>query len=279
MDNLKDTGIYIINIDAERLVNPNRSIEEKELRDNDIRAQIEHLKKNDSQRYMLSILEEMIENVTTSIRTDFFEVKEEQRDLIYSGSIPLSLDILKLKELAPNEFYTKIKKRKIYKGGIVNRTDSEKLYTDAIISVTFNRASYEILDELRSERKVIKDKIELKNIYKGKSNKSAHDLRKELYKDGVTLRFGDTLVEYVRFKRSSSKAREGSHLFIKEKLAQKMSDWDAFGINYDDKDKNVPLVAKKAYESLTSSGIEKIVSINPKDEILLTQTSHYLNLS
>ena len=126
---------------------------------------------------------------STNTRSDFYEVKEEQRDSIYSGSLPLSLDILKLKELAPNEFYTKIKKRKIYKGGIVKRKDGEKLYTDAIISVTFDRASYEVLDELRLDLKVGKNNVGIKNVYKEKkSNKSARALREQLYEEGVILR-------------------------------------------------------------------------------------------
>ena len=58
-------------------------------------------------------------------------------------------------------------------------------------------------------------------------------------------------------------------MFIKEELKEKMSDWDEFGINYDDKDKTVPLVTKKAYESLTSSGIEKTVKIRPNEILLI----------
>jgi hypothetical protein len=46
---------------------------------------------------------------------------------------------------------------------------------------------------------------------------TSRQLRQKIYDEGVTLKFGDSLVEYVKYKRSASKAREGSHLFIKSK--------------------------------------------------------------
>jgi hypothetical protein len=61
-------------------------------------------------------------------------------------------------------------------------------------------------------------------------------------------------------------------LFIKKELKEIMSEWDEFEIHYNDRDKIVPLVAIKAYEGLTSSGIEKIVKIRP-NEILLIRSS------
>jgi hypothetical protein len=195
---------------------------------------------------------------------------EEKRDPLYSGSLPISLDILKLKRLFPSELYTTNKKsgkHKEYNGDIFNTTESEKLYTDAIINVTFDNALYEIADPLQ-DTKLSLNTTEATYAVKGKKTRTAQGLRQQLYDEGVTLRIGDSLVEYVKYKRSSSKAREGSHLFIKKELKGKMSDWDAFGIHYDDRDKNVPLAAIKVYESLTSSGIKKIIRICP-DEILL----------
>jgi hypothetical protein len=47
-----------------------------------------------------------------------------------------------------------------------------------------------------------------------------------------------------------------------------MSDWGEFGIRYDYGEK-APFAAIKAYESLTLSGIEKIVKIRPNEILLI----------
>jgi hypothetical protein len=124
-------------------------------------------------------------------------------------------------------------------------------------------------DEIKFINKVSKNKIKRISDSKDKKLMTARDLRQKFYNEGFTLRFGDSLVEYVKYKRSASKAREGSHLFIKKDLKEEMSAWDEFGIRYDAEDDNVPLVAIKAYESLTSSGIEKTVSIRGNEILLI----------
>jgi hypothetical protein len=75
-------------------------------------------------------------------KTDFYKINEEERDSLYSGSLPVSLDILKLKRKFPSELYTENKKtgeKKVYKGDDFSKTEGEKLYTDAIINVTFDK--------------------------------------------------------------------------------------------------------------------------------------------
>jgi hypothetical protein len=290
MDNLKST-IYIINIGAEKLGNPNWNLDMKKLKikneldeilmdidiylydsNNPELSEKERIQNKNFYDYITrnaAPLQKSLDSLNDpDIRTDIYKITEEKRDLLYSGSLPVSLDILKLKRLFPNELYSidkKSGKHKKYNGDIFNKIENEKLYTDAIINVTFDKASYEVVDKmLFFNSKWNNDMTDVK----GKKITRARTLRKKFYDEGVTLRFGDSLVEYVKYKRSSSKAREGSHLFIKKELKEKMSDLDAFGIHYDSKDKNVPLAAIKAYESLTSSGIEKIIKIKP-DEILL----------
>ena len=203
-----------------------------------------------------------------------YEIREEKRDTLYSGSVPVSLDMLKLKKISPRDFYTcnkKTGKTKVYKSELLNPIESEeleKLYTDAIINVTFDRASYE-LTHGKIISQVKNNDIAIRIVTNRKPDKSAKELREKFYKEGINLKFGESIVEYVKYKRSSSKAREGSHLFIKKELKEKMSDWAKFGIKFEDGEENVPLAAIKAYEGLTSSGIEKTINIRPSEILLI----------
>jgi len=308
MDNSKSMNINIISIDAEKLVNLNWNIAAKNLKlqyvldkytemvnlfdalsfdeymeyTNDDSATVdqfgEFLNSEEAakiKRCRIANFEKQRDRIVKSnIQTDSYQVNNS----LYSGSLPISLDILKLKRLFPEELYIATEDPNIFKyyvkhygDDLFSKPEGMKLYTDAIINVTFDRASYDIADELQLVNKVSKNTTKVEPAYKGKMNMTTRDLRQKFYDEGVILksRFGDTLVKYVKYKRSSSKAREGSHLFIKEKLAEKMNDWKEFGICYGDRDKNVPLVAIKAYESLTSSGIEKVVRIDPKEILLI----------
>jgi len=223
-----------------------------------------------------------------------FEVTAEKRGL-YNGSLPLSLDVLRLEKKSKHEFYTvgKTGKIKPYRGTFLTREekakDSEetlKYYTDAIIDVTFDRGSYHKLKEPKDVFKVVdrtlannraiptsKDQlinskvVVHKKTYKGKLYKDCFVLRNELYDNGVTLIINGNSLRYVKFKRSSSKARGGSHLFIREDLFDVMNEWPKFGIKYE-QGESAPLATIKSSEGLTSSGIEKTIKIR-RNEILM----------
>ena len=219
MDNTKNTNVYIIDIDAEKLANPNRDIEVEKLNE---RFREDYLKmiapsfdvgsRDDlvdiitnnydfiDQNDLVDILteeypfydeelwevywarlmkgEKLIDemDVETNPVTNSYEIKEKERDSLYISSLPVSLDLLKLKRLFPKEIYTKNKK-----------TGSEKLYTDAIINVTFDDASYVMVDKIKLVNKVKKNTVKTIPVYDDKKNMTTRDLREKLYSEGVTL--------------------------------------------------------------------------------------------
>lgn len=88
-------------------------------------------------------------------------------------------------------------------------------------------------------------------------------LREMAYTDGITING----VHYVNFQRTSSKARTGSCLFIKEEYFETMNNWQNMGIPFEKMDK-IDLVASRSYTSLNSSSIIGTLDIDP-DSILL----------
>lgn len=81
--------------------------------------------------------------------------KDEKMHMhLYSGSLPLSLDVLKLDDMKERVFYYfDGKKRKKCQHKIISRVEKNdneeyiRYFTDAIINVTFDRAQYEETDE------------------------------------------------------------------------------------------------------------------------------------
>jgi len=90
----------------------------------------------------------------------------------------------------------------------------------------------EIITKYKSIRKSNKERIEeVKQSYKNKPKEwkktiSLEELRKELYKNGFTIKnWKGEDVPYVVYKRSSAKARTGECLFIRKELAETMTSW------------------------------------------------------
>lgn len=128
------------------------------------------------------------------------------------------------------------------------------------------------------------DNKSLKNINK-KLDKKIKELelnneivREKLYKNGFYLDFYkqdrktkeyklDQTIEYVFFFRSPSKSKTGSVCFINKKLHKEINDWQTMDIQLPSK--KAKKVEMEAYKSLTSSGIENRVHINPLTEILV----------
>ena len=95
--------------------------------------------------------------------------------------------------------------------------------------------------------------------------KSPVELRKYFYENGITIYINGTKREYVRYKRSTGASREGDCLFIDKSLFDKMSKWSRFGIDVNDKNR----VSFEAYQSLTLSGIQKTIEIEPKNVLVV----------
>lgn len=133
----------------------------------------------------------------------------------------------------------------------------------------------EIITKYKSIRKSNKERIEeVKQSYKNKPKEwkktiSLEELRKELYKNGFTIKnWKGEDVPYVVYKRSSAKARTGECLFIRKELAETMLPWSRLGINFENQDE-VDIPSLSAYESLVSSSIKDTIKINPKNILLI----------
>lgn len=100
-------------------------------------------------------------------------------------------------------------------------------------------------------------------------------LRELLYRDGFTIKTfikktGEIIeTKYKKYKRTGSKSRQGECLFIKEEIKNPMIEWSRMNLPFK-QGEPVKLAELSAYEALVSSGIERMVQIEPAN-ILITK--------
>jgi hypothetical protein len=166
-----------------------------------------------------------------------------------------------LQSIAPESEFTTIK----------SKSGKVKTYTDLLINVNFGLEEYCNLETPIELYEIIKGEVRKsqKKIYidKKKKKNGIEEIRRTLFNEGVTLRIGDRVYHYTRAQRSASKSRIGSHLFIRDDFHDQMRHWSRLGLEFTDGEK-ADIASLKAYESLTSSGIESIINI-AADEILI----------
>lgn len=132
------------------------------------------------------------------------------------------------------------------------------------------------LKKCESESKVANlesmlDKIEAnKHLYE---KISVDDLRLMFYRDGVQITYpsqkkgeADITIHYRMLYRTTGKAKDGSAMFINDRLYDKALDWIRMGIELPED--NAPIVEISAYSSLSASSIIDRINIDP-DEILV----------
>lgn len=90
-----------------------------------------------------------------------------------------------------------------------------------------------------------------------------------LYKCGFDAAFGETGEHYVMYKRSASKSKQGSMLFIWDRLYEGMTEWTWMGLKFEPSQK-YDLTSVKAYEALTLSGIRAEFRLK-KENILIIE--------
>ncbi|MCR2050842.1 hypothetical protein NSB25_26795 [Acetatifactor muris] len=173
---------------------------------------------------------------------------------LYSGKIPYSLGLIHWFKMENTVF----------------RRIGNKIYSNDIVNVTFNKASKTVV---KDENGNVKHKPRIKVGKKGryslevveelKTDKRIDELKDELY-PGFMLD-GE---KYVQFMRSSGKARTGAILFIKEKLLDDFMSWARMDIDYEHIPGQVDIAGLKAAESLILSEIKDIAVIK-SNEILL----------
>lgn len=169
---------------------------------------------------------------------EFNTTKQKRQNI---ASLPYSLDLIKLLAL-DNEAICK---------------NNNKLFTKAIINVTFKAS----LKEYKYHPKAKKEENKIKRD--GKLILSKEKIRENLYQRGFIV----DGIQYVEYKRSGSKARNGSTLFIREDLYEDMIKWSRIGLEFAPNEK-VDIASLRAYESLSLSGLEDTLTIE-KENILL----------
>ena len=114
------------------------------------------------------------------------------------------------------------------------------------------------LKALREECVANKDKFDCK---------SADEIRKIFYENGVTIHYKNGDVKYKYLYRTAGKAKVGSCMFIKQSLYKKAHDFLYMGLKLPKHD--APITEFGAYTSLVTSTIVGKIEINPEDIVIL----------
>lgn len=178
------------------------------------------------------------------LQEQLYDTTNNNKKDLYVGTLSYSLDEIKMYSLHPKEFYI---------------TDG-KQYTDCFVNINFD---YD-LNNIPTEKKMVWQKNKIKEVnIRGRQEISKEELRKYFYSNGLTINNS----HYKLYKRTASKSRQGSCLFIKAEYYTEMKLWSHLNINFDENE-IVDLASLKAYESLSLSAIENIINIKP-DQILM----------
>jgi hypothetical protein len=177
------------------------------------------------------------------------EKKVTSKQKMYSGVVPNSLELIELQKIAPDTF------KELYNMNVCT----------ALVNVAFDNSYYEYVEGISYKKKKSKRgnfSVSKQNTKRGKKLMDIPDLRKKLYNDGFKM---DGL-DYVEYKRSGSKAKDGDHLFIQKAYYEHMKTYSRLGINFPENDTDVfDLTSAKAYESLVGSAIETTIDIKPEE--------------
>lgn len=185
-------------------------------------------------------------------------LSDKNNRFYYSGTIADSLMGRKLRQVA--------KDREEYDKVIKTVGDSD--YTDLIINLKFKQ---DIMIPDDSPVKVYDP--ETKSIVETDRKKmkrliSKKKLRRMAYKDGVTING----VHYVNYQRTSSKARMGNCLFIREDYFAVMDEWQNLGIPFSEL-KETDIVSIRSYQSLIASSIIGELEIDPYSILLINDVA------
>lgn len=115
-----------------------------------------------------------------------------------------------------------------------------------------------------------------KNLYE---KISVDDLRTMFYRDGVDITYlsptkSETqTIHYRMLYRTTGKAKDGSAMFINERLYPKALDWIRMGIQLPAN--NAPIVEIGAYSSLSASSIIDRIKIDPSEILVLKDVDSF----
>ena len=172
-------------------------------------------------------------------------------------------------------------------------------WTRDIICIEFDYGSRSYEEEIKHLDKCIKEaeknndenKAEYLKSYKTQaelkkdlfSKKSADEIREIFYKDGIEIRHDiqrkngkitkQEFVHYNMLYRSTGKAKDGSCMFICDRLYKKALKF--IRMNLKMPKNNAPIVEMGAYSSLIASSIVDTINIDPKNVLILKDVSSY----
>lgn len=185
------------------------------------------------------------------------EFPDKDNIFYYSGTLSDSLLGRKLREVA--------KDRGEYEK-VIRKSNSVD-YTDLIINLKFKK-DIVIPDGMKKAYIPETKKIEKTGSKKMKKLISKNKLRKMAYRDGITING----VRYVNYQRTSSKARIGNDLFIREDYFDAMSEWQNLNIPFSELEK-ADIVSIRSYQSLIASSIMGTLDIDPYSILLIDDVS------
>ena len=172
-------------------------------------------------------------------------------------------------------------------------------WTRDIICIEFDYGSRSYEEEIKHLDKCIKiadsehdiEKAEILKSFKTQAEikkdlfnkKSADEIREIFYTKGVEIRHDiqrkngkitkQEFVHYNMLYRSTGKAKDGSCIFICDRLYKKALDFIRMGIKLPKN--NAPIVEIGAYSSLIASSIVGTINIDPKDILILEDIDSY----
>ena len=155
--------------------------------------------------------------------------------------------------------------------------EEEIKHLDKCIKLAENDGNIEKSECLKS----LKTQAELKKDLFNK--KSADEIREIFYTKGVEIRHDiqrkngkitkQEFVHYNMLYRSTGKAKDGSCMFICDRLYKKALDFIRMGIKMSKN--NAPIVEMGAYSSLIASSIIDTIHIDPKNILILKDVDSY----
>lgn len=181
------------------------------------------------------------------------EFPDKNNRFYYSGTIADSLMGRKLRQVARD--------RGEYDKVIKTIGDSD--YTDLIINIKF-KSDIMIPEGKKEVYNPETKQIEKSDAKKTKRLISKKKLRQMAYRDGITING----VRYVNYQRTSSKARVGNCLFIREDYFTEMDGWQNLGIPFSEL-KEADIVSIRSYQSLIASSIIGELDIDPYSILLI----------
>lgn len=189
-------------------------------------------------------------------------------------------------EILPKKIVEVKAKRKANKAKLKVEKNKEKVDGKKVAklekSITSAREYIaKLIKQIRDIREELIKPQELHNFEKWKTVNS-EELRKNLYTKGFTIRTVNektgeiTDVKYVIYKRSSSKSRKGEVLAIRQKFYSKMIKWSRMGLKLKE-NMEIDLAGLLAYESLVGSSLEKLLTIESKNILIVSDVKSKFN--